>query len=385
MFAHPLWLVGFRPFFNLAFLSAVLLPLLWALTYAGALPLPESISTASVWHAHEMLFGFGWAVLGGFLLTASKNWVNIRGLHGGPLALAVLLWVLDRVAILLPSGGAVGVVRWILLNAFAAYLIGYLVWTLVRYRGQDTFKDNVFFIVGLPLFLVAKNLLVREETFYEGHTLAIGLFRLAFAVMFERTITAFMKGATGSALPRSPWLDRAIKVSLLLSVFEAYWPEPVAVALLSLAALLLLVRWFLWRPLAAMRTFGIAIMYVGYLGLVLHLALSALRLGGVLIANGTVHLHTFNFLCMGVIIPAMLIRLCQGHTGRKILFTRSDQVAFGFMFAGAFFRLVATQLWGEQYVLWISVAAICWSLCFLIIAVRVAPFLWRPRVDGREH
>jgi uncharacterized protein involved in response to NO len=29
-----------------------------------------------------MFFGFGWAVLGGFLLTASKNWVKIRGYHG---------------------------------------------------------------------------------------------------------------------------------------------------------------------------------------------------------------------------------------------------------------------------------------------------------------
>ena len=34
------------------------------------------------WHAHEMFFGFGWAVMGGFLLTSTKNWVHIRGYHG---------------------------------------------------------------------------------------------------------------------------------------------------------------------------------------------------------------------------------------------------------------------------------------------------------------
>jgi hypothetical protein len=32
-----------------------------------------------------MFFGFGWAVLGGFLLTSTKNWVGVRGYHGTPL------------------------------------------------------------------------------------------------------------------------------------------------------------------------------------------------------------------------------------------------------------------------------------------------------------
>ncbi len=97
---HPLWLVGFRPFFLLACLAGAVLPPLWALVFAGALTLPASSLPALLWNGHELFFGFGWAVLGGFLPTASKNWVGVRGLHRGPLALAVALWLQERVAVI---------------------------------------------------------------------------------------------------------------------------------------------------------------------------------------------------------------------------------------------------------------------------------------------
>ena len=94
--AHPFWLVGFRPFFTLACLSGLSLPLLWVLIHLGALPAPATPVGALQWHAHEMFFGFGWAVLGGFLLTATKNWVSIRGYHGTPLVVLVAAWLFER-------------------------------------------------------------------------------------------------------------------------------------------------------------------------------------------------------------------------------------------------------------------------------------------------
>jgi hypothetical protein len=86
---HPLWLVGFRPFFALACLSGLSLPVLWALIFSGSLTPPPAPFSPSQWHAHEMFFGFGWAVLGGFLLTSTKNWVKVRGYHGTALIVLV--------------------------------------------------------------------------------------------------------------------------------------------------------------------------------------------------------------------------------------------------------------------------------------------------------
>lgn len=95
---HPLWLVGFRPFFALACLAGASLPVVWILVFKGILPAPSPNFSPIQWHAHEMFFGFGWAVLGGFLLTSTKNWVGIRGYHGSTLMWLAATYLLERVA-----------------------------------------------------------------------------------------------------------------------------------------------------------------------------------------------------------------------------------------------------------------------------------------------
>ncbi len=264
---HPLFFVGFRPFFTLAFVAGVILPLSWVLIFTGKLSLPVHTISPIQWHAHEMIFGFGWAVLGGFLLTASKNWVKIRGLHGLSLAFAVVCWLIERAA-MLRAGAWPGWLWWPLVNAFLLYVSGYVVWTLIRYRKRDSFSDNAFFLVALPLFLLAKNLLLNAETFVIGWTMALGLFRVAFVVMFERTFPPFMKAAAGVQLRQLPVLNFAIKALVLIAVFEALLPPALASALLFTAAALLAIRVAIWKPIAALATFSVAIMYVGYFGLI---------------------------------------------------------------------------------------------------------------------
>ena len=391
LFDAPLWLVGFRPFFILAFLAGALLPVLWAASYSNLWQLPRSGLSPTQWHVHEMLFGFGWAVLGGFLLTASKNWVNIRGLHGVPLFVAALLWIIERIVVAFFPVVAQDT-SWLTLalsylgaNIFLVYVAGYVLWTLIRYRKQDSFKDNYFFMIALPLFLTAKIMLLIPDTYVHGYSLSIGLFRIAFVVMFERTMTQFMKNALGIALLRHHSLDLSIKILVLLSAFASFLPAPLATLLLAAASALLLVRFCLWNPIAGLSRFDTGTMYVGYFGLTLHLAFEALRLSGALVSIGTLSTHIFTFLCMGIIIPSMMIRICQGHTGRKILFTTSDRIALTCMGIGAFFRLIATQVWPDFYPTWIGLSAIGWSACFILIGARLLPFLWQPRVDGRTH
>ncbi len=93
---HPLWRAGFRPFFTLAIFMGFLMPVIWGLVFSGRLALPLGINSIQ-WHAHEMFFGFAGSVLIGFLLTASKNWVKVRGIHGVSLMILVGLWVFERV------------------------------------------------------------------------------------------------------------------------------------------------------------------------------------------------------------------------------------------------------------------------------------------------
>lgn len=69
----PLFRLGFRPFFLFGALFAAVAMLLWLGQLNGWLTLP-GIANPIWWHGHEMLFGFGAAIVAGFLLTAVQNW-----------------------------------------------------------------------------------------------------------------------------------------------------------------------------------------------------------------------------------------------------------------------------------------------------------------------
>ncbi|HEX4922552.1 MAG TPA: NnrS family protein [Bdellovibrionales bacterium] len=384
-FEHPVWLVGFRPFFILAFVAGALLPLVWGLAFWGVAPF--SAVASFQWHAHEMLYGFGWAVLAGFLLTASKNWLKIRGLHGAGLALVAALWALERAVIALhfTAGpwpyAAVLVASGLSVAAVVAYVVG----CLIRYRRQDTFNDNYFFVIALPLFLIGKGLLLSERHYLAGWWISIGVFRVAFAVMFERTITQFMKNTFAVEITRNRALDSAIKVCVVASIFAVFLPGLAAAVLLFVTGGLLLIRFFLWSPATGLKRFEIAIMYVGYLALTSHFLMEGLRFAGHLNLVGTFSVHVFTFLCMGVVIPGMLIRISQGHTGRKLVFTWSDRAAIYSMMLAAAFRLLLPQLLPQHYQLWIVLAGAGWTVCFTLLGWRLVPFLLKPRIDGKVH
>jgi uncharacterized protein involved in response to NO len=88
---------------------------------------------------------------------------------------------------------------------------------------------------------------------------------------------------------------------------------------------------------------------------------------------------------MGLIIPAMLIRISKGHTGRKVVFDRLDKGVLWIMILGFVARVIAPQIHPAAYLQLIHLAAGCWFAGFSILAVRYIPYLMQARVDGREH
>lgn len=381
---HPLWLVGFRPFFALACLSGMLFPLLWALMFSGILPAPALPFTPVQWHAHEMFFGFGWAVLGGFLLTSTKNWVNIRGYHGPALMLLVGAWVVERLAMSF-GGHWPPPLFWLGNNLFLGCIIAMLLWTLIRHRATDSYRDNAFFMALLPAFLVAKYLMLAGGDFTAGYSMAIALFRLAFLVMLERTLTGFMKAAFQIQILREPKLDLPIKLLGLLLIFEFALPRPLtAVVSLALAALLG-IRFFLWHPQKAFTRIDVGIMYVGYLAIVGQLLIEALGHVVDFVWVGSVSVHLFTVGAMGCVIPAMIIRISKGHTGRKVMFDATDRTILYIMLVALVCRIVVPQFAPAAYLACIHLTATCWLLGFGLLAWRTIPMLMQPRIDGREH
>ncbi|MBS1142380.1 MAG: NnrS [Proteobacteria bacterium] len=381
---HPFWLVGFRPFFTLACLAGMSMPMLWALIFSGHLAAPANPFTSVQWHAHEMFFGFGWAVLGGFLLTSTKNWVNIRGYHGLALMWLSGAWVAERIG--MSFGGSWPMPLFYLANnLFLGSIAAMLMWTLIRHRNQDSYRDNAFFIVMLPAFIFAKYLMLAGGDFTAGYSMTIALFRLAFLVMLERTLTGFMKAAFQAQILRHPVLDMAIKLLGLLLVIEFVLPRSLTAVISLLLATLLGIRFFYWKPQLAFKRIDIGIMYVGYLCIVGQLLIEAIGHVVSFVWVGSVSVHLFTFGAMGTVIPDMIIRISKGHTGRKVVFDGIDRLVLYIMLGALCVRILLPQLAPAAYLGWIHLSATCWLIAFGILAWRTIPMLLQPRIDGREH
>lgn len=95
--SHPIWLCGFRPFFLLTALSAVVLVGVWGAFLGHGLPLPQVTGGPLVWHAHELIFGFALAAVAGFALTAIPEFTGSAAVKTRPVRLLVGLWLLGRV------------------------------------------------------------------------------------------------------------------------------------------------------------------------------------------------------------------------------------------------------------------------------------------------
>lgn len=385
LFLHPLWRVGFRPFFLLACLSGALLPLAWVLMYMGAIPSAPTFAPSMLqWHVHEMFYGFGWAALGGFLLTASKNWVGVRGWHGGVLAFLVLAWVLDRLVMSLGAGWPV-LLSWFAGSLFQLVIVVLLLHTLwwQRVRGQES--DNYYFWIILPLFIPAKAFVLNEAYYALGWSMSLALFRVAFLLMLERTQVQFMRGAFQVGILRDACLDHAIKSLAVLLVFGDLLPGRLNGGLEIMLALLLLGRFAFWHPQRAFTRLDIGIMYVGYLMIVAQLALSGIGRFMDLPSVGSVAPHLFTLGVMGLILPAMIVRISKGHTGRHVEFVRVELAVLWIMIFGLVVRVLAPQFFPAAYSAWLLMSASGWLLGFGILLWRFTPFMFSPRVDGREH
>ena len=156
IFDYPLFALGFRAFFGLAGLSALILIVLWNAIFKGELTLSNYFAD-TYWHAHEMLLGYSVAVIAGFLLTAVKNWTGRPTLTGDQLAGLCLLWLYGRIvpfyAGLLPDA-LIALIDFSFLPALA-YQISKPIMQAKHYRS--------LIFIGLLLLLALGNGLIHAE------------------------------------------------------------------------------------------------------------------------------------------------------------------------------------------------------------------------------
>ena len=80
-----LWNLGFRPFYLASAAWAVVGIVLWVLLWPRGMELQSHLRGEN-WHMHEMIFGYAFTIVIGFLLTAVRTWTGQPTPNGAGLA-----------------------------------------------------------------------------------------------------------------------------------------------------------------------------------------------------------------------------------------------------------------------------------------------------------
>lgn len=380
---------GFRPFFLLAPLHAVLVLAAWLGFLHGLLP-ENGGWPALRWHGHEMLFGFTSAAIAGFLLTAVPNWTGRRGYAGTPLVMLAALWVAGRIAV----NPAVAAPAWLaaaLDLAFFPALIGVILPSLVRAKN----RRNYVFAGVLLVFTAASGLHHLEaaglarDTWAIGTRLGLDMLLVLVAVVGGRIIPSFTANALkrqggSAAIVAWPLLDRlaigalaaAVVVDLLLP--ETPWAGAVALA----AAVLHALRLAQWQGLRTRRMPILWILHAAYAWIPIGLALKAAWLiGGSSWAANWMHALTIG--AIATMILAVMSRVALGHTGRGLVAPRAIVGAYVALMAGAVLRVFGPVAFPSLTLDLIAAAGCLWILAFGAFVVVYTPILATARPDGR--
>ena len=217
-----------------------------------------------------------------------------------------------------------------------------------------------------------------------GITLALDVVLFIMAVMAGRVLPMFTNnGVRGANATRHPLLERVALGSLLTLLVTDLLPLPAwAVAALCLvAALAHLARWWLWQPWVTLRTPLVWVLHAAYLWIPLHLLLRAAAAFGWVAPS--LASHALMAGAAGGLIIGMMTRTALGHTARPLKADRVDVVCYGLVLSAALVRVFVPLLLPAWTIAAVLVSAALWSGGFGLYALRYAPRLWRPRLDGR--
>ncbi|UUN86422.1 NnrS family protein [Pseudomonas extremorientalis] len=375
----PLFRLAFRPFFLGACLLAALAVPLWLLALGGMTGSWQPAGGWLAWHRHELLFGFGLAIIAGFLLTAVQTWTGRPGLSGAPLGALAALWLAARVGWLLDLPLPLLVV---LELSFPLAVAGVMGWTLWQVRQTRNYP----IVLVLVLLAVADGLSLYDQGLQRQAVLT-GLWLVAamMGLIGGRVIPFFTQRGLGrvAAVKPWPWLDHlllggSILVGLLYAGGVALLPRAwigVLFALLGVGHLLRLARWHdrgLWRvPLLWSLHLAYAWLALACLGMALwHFGVPL---------NPSLAVHALTIGAMAGLILAMIARVSLGHTGRPMQPPSGMTLAFALLNLACVCRVLLVLVWPVA-ALWL--AALCWSVGLGLYLWRYGPMLWQARVDG---
>jgi uncharacterized protein involved in response to NO len=345
----------------------------------AALLLPASIAAMLGWiarlpglampvgHAHEMVFGFGLAVVAGNQLGPTRR---------ATLAALAVTWIVARVAFVLAPESLIAA-------AANAAFAGFFAWLLVpRLTAPIRKLRNRALpaaVVALCVAALAMQAALQAGSGTLQHlALQAGVLVLAALMLFMggRIIAPAAAGhayrAGGDLAARvQPRIEGALIVAMLFAIvaLPAGATRLAAVALAA-AALLAAVRLARWRPWRLHGRPDIVALVAGYAWLVAGLAAVAysLHAGGRIVSA----LHVITIGAMGT-LTINVMALTYARLARRDPAGQSLPIrATALVAAAVVARLAADVAPGDARVAWLAGAAACWSIAYLMLLAAFA-------------
>lgn len=379
----PLWRLGFRPFFLAGSVFALLALPLWWLALQGHLHWQPAGGWLA-WHRHEMLFGFGVAIIAGFLLTAVQAWTGRPGLSGAPLAALALLWLAARLAWLFDAPPPLLLTLELAFLPVLALVMARLLWVARQQRNYPVVLVLLLLAVADTLVMVG---LVQGDAALQRRGALAGLWLIVSLVglIGGRVIPFFtQRGLALESEPPQVGLDRTLLgggvVMAVLSGARFGATPQFELALLCFAlAAGHLWRLFCWYQRGIWRVPLLWSLHIAYAWLVPGCIGVGLWHAGIIDSQSPA-LHALTVGAMSGAILAMLARVSLGHTGRELVPPAAMRLAFILLNAGALARVFLVPWWPLPA---LTLSTLCWVFAFAFFVRHYAPMFWRARVDGR--
>jgi len=374
---------AFRPLFLLTTLYAIAIVPFWVAGWLGFHSVPTTLGSPTWWHAHEMIFGFAGAAVGGFSLTAVATWTKRPPVAGLPLALLVALWMVARVLFFLPLEGTLAVAATADMG-YASLLFALMSREILGARSRRNYKVLAIlaaFALTHAMFLFG----VATHAPWIGATAlaAVWVLVLLINLIGGRIIPSFtanwlkrqaVEPPDASTLP-PPFGRLDLAATLLLTAFAALnvldAPAWSTAAFGVTTAALLLVRLARWQGWRTLREPLVWVLHLAFAWIPAGIALlSAAALGWV---PRTAGVHALTSGAIATMIVAVASRAALGHTGRALRSHPVLTAAYVLITFAAVCRVAATVGPGARTLLIVSATA--WTTGFLCFAWRYVPIL----------
>jgi uncharacterized protein involved in response to NO len=378
--------LGFRPFFLGTSLFSVLAMLAWISVYLFNIQLTVfSYYPPTIWHAHEMIFGYSMAVIAGFVLTAVKNWTGIQTANGYKLVTLFGLWIMGRIVpFVFESGWIIAIVDVLFLPVLAIFI------ALPLLKVDN--KRN-YFVVFLIMIFSLLNMTVHLELLglYTGIMslvlkFALYLILALVIIMAGRVLPMFSQNGVEKryVVTSYPLVEKlALPSYVLFMLVMVFIDNSYAILVSSVfVALIHALRLKGWYNPQILRVPLVWVLHLSYLFLIIGFVISAFYA-----FHPSLYflaLHAFSLGVIGSVTIGMMSRVSIGHTGRNLKKPpKTLKYIFIFMALATLIRVLVPIIMPSVYLETIIVSGAMWSLAYLLFIFSYAKILMSPRVDEK--